>query len=152
MQLGGVNQAHEEVADVFARYSEDNFSAREVRTYKTQERSHGRQERREYYIAPAPQELSGKAAWKDLHSLGMVVRYREVAGKESVEVAYYIPEPTDNTIELCTDVNGVERCDAAIQTNNVNIDDRGYVYAVDRSHTGLHIVELTGEARELVGL
>ncbi len=71
---------------------------------------------------------------------------------EPVEVGYYIPETTENTIELCAEVDGVERCDAAIQTNNVNIDDRGYVYAVDRSHTGLHILELTGEARELVAL
>ncbi len=69
-----------------------------------------------------------------------------------MEVAYYVPETTGNTIELCRNIDGVERCDSAIQTNNVNIDDRGYIYAVDRSHTGLHIVELTGEARELVGL
>jgi hypothetical protein len=39
-----------------------------------------------------------------------------------------------------------------ISTNNVNIDDRGYIYAVDRRHTGLHIVELTGAARHIVGL
>ena len=71
---------------------------------------------------------------------------------QPVEVAYYVPETTENTIELCRNIDGVERCDSAIQTNNVNIDDRGYIYAVDRSHTGLHIVELTGEARELVGL
>jgi hypothetical protein len=45
-----------------------------------------------------------------------------------------------------------EICDVVIQTNNVNIDDRGYIYAVDRSSTGLHIVELAGEAREIVGL
>ncbi len=69
-----------------------------------------------------------------------------------VEVGYYVPEPTGNTIELCVEIDGTEFCDAAIQTNNVNIDDRGYVYAVDRSHTGLHIVELTGEARDIVGL
>ena len=71
---------------------------------------------------------------------------------QPVEVGYYIPEATENTIELCVEIDGVELCDAAVQTNNVNIDDRGYVYAVDRSHTGLHILELTGEARELVGL
>ena len=69
-----------------------------------------------------------------------------------VEVGYYVPETSENTIEMCAEVDGVERCDTAIQTNNVNIDDRGYIYAVDRSHTGLHIVELTGEAGELVGL
>ena len=69
-----------------------------------------------------------------------------------VEIGHYVPETTANTIELCATIDGQELCDAAIQTNNVNIDDRGYIYAVDRSHTGLHIVELTGAARELVGL
>ena len=61
----------------------------------------------------------------------------------------FIPETTENTIEMCAQVNGIERCDSAIQTNNVNIDDRGYIYAVDRSNTGLHIVELTGSARDI---
>ena len=69
-----------------------------------------------------------------------------------VEVGYFIPEVTENTIESCVEIDGSEICDVVIQTNNVNIDDRGYIYAVDRSSTGLHIVELTGEAREIVGL
>ena len=71
---------------------------------------------------------------------------------QPVEVGYYVPETTEDTIELCAEVNNIERCDAAIQTNNVNIDDRGFVYIVDRSHTGLHILELTGEAKELIEL
>jgi hypothetical protein len=36
----------------------------------------------------------------------------------------------------------------AIQTNNVDVDDRGYIYIVDRADTGLHILELSGEARK----
>ena len=71
---------------------------------------------------------------------------------DPVEVGYFVPETTENTTELCVEVDGTEICDAAIQTNNVNIDDRGYIYAVDRSSTGLHILELTGDARDIVGL
>jgi hypothetical protein len=71
---------------------------------------------------------------------------------EPREVAYYIPEITANTTESCIEVEGTEHCDRAIQTNNVNIDDRGFIYAVDRASTGVHIVELTGKAREIVGL
>jgi hypothetical protein len=37
----------------------------------------------------------------------------------------------------------------AIQTNNVDLDDRGLIYLADRSDTGLHIVELTGAARSI---
>jgi hypothetical protein len=39
-----------------------------------------------------------------------------------------------------------------IQTNNVEVDDRGYIYLVDRAETGLHIVELTGPARAIANL
>ena len=71
---------------------------------------------------------------------------------DPVEIAYYVPQANENTIEACIEIDGVEVCDVAIQTNNVNIDDRGLIYAVDRAHTGLHIVELTGEAAAIVGL
>ena len=81
---------HEEISDAFLEYAEDHFSARKVRTHKTRERSHGREEQREYYIAPVPQNLSGKDAWKDLCSIGMAIRHRSIDGKESTEVAYYI--------------------------------------------------------------
>jgi hypothetical protein len=43
----------------------------------------------------------------------------------------------------------VERCKIAIQTNNVEVDERGYVYGVDHANTGMHILELTGEARKI---
>jgi uncharacterized protein (TIGR02246 family) len=66
-----------------------------------------------------------------------------------VEVAYFIPEVTENTTESCIEVGGIEHCDRVIQTNNVNLDDRGYIYALDRAGTGLHILELTGAARDI---
>jgi len=49
-------------------------------------------------------------------------------------------------------VGGAERCKVAIQTNNVEVDDRGYIYIVDRANTGMHILELTGAARQVAGL
>ena len=69
-----------------------------------------------------------------------------------VEVARFIPEVTANTAETCIEIAGRRECAKAIQTNNVNLDDRGYIYALDRASTGLHIVELTGAAREIAGL
>jgi hypothetical protein len=38
----------------------------------------------------------------------------------------------------------------AIQSNNVDLDDRGYIYIADRAGTGMHIVKLTGEAAKAV--
>jgi hypothetical protein len=63
------------------------------------------------------------------------------------ELGHYIPATTDRTDKRCVKTDAGERCKVAIQTNNVDVDDRGYIYIVDRANTGLHILELTGEAR-----
>jgi hypothetical protein len=68
------------------------------------------------------------------------------------EVAYFIPEVTAKTDKRCAKIAGKEECKIAIQTNNVDVDDRGYIYLADRADTGLHIVELTGAARAIVNL
>ncbi|MDO8534845.1 MAG: hypothetical protein Q7S17_08920 [Xanthobacteraceae bacterium] len=64
------------------------------------------------------------------------------------EIAYFIPPITEKTEKRCVKVDGADRCKIAIQTNNVEVDDRGYIYIVDRANTGMHILELTGEARK----
>ncbi len=68
------------------------------------------------------------------------------------EVGYFIPSITDKTEKRCVKIDGKDRCKVAIQTNNVETDDRGYIYIADRANTGLHILELTGEARAIAGL
>ena len=68
------------------------------------------------------------------------------------EIGYYIPAVNEKTDKRCVGSGATERCKVAIQTNNVDVDDRGYVYIVDRANTGLHILELTGEARKSANL
>ena len=68
------------------------------------------------------------------------------------EVGYFIPAITEATDKRCIRVDGQQRCKVAIQSNNIETDDRGYIYVVDRANTGLHILELTGEARAAAGL
>ena len=68
---------------------------------------------------------------------------------QPTEIGYYIPAINERTTQRCINVDGAERCKRAIQTNNLEVDDRGYVYAVDRANTGLHIVELTGPVRDI---
>jgi hypothetical protein len=68
------------------------------------------------------------------------------------EAAYFIPAITATTAQRCVKVAGADRCKTAIQTNNVEVDDRGLVYLADRADTGLHIVELTGAARAIANL
>ncbi len=68
------------------------------------------------------------------------------------EIGYFIPSITEATDKRCVKLDGQDRCKVAIQTNNVETDDRGYVYIVDRANTGMHILELTGDARKAAGL
>ena len=68
------------------------------------------------------------------------------------EVGYFIPSITAATDKRCVPVDGKDRCKVAIQTNNVETDDRGYIYIVDRANTGLHILELTGPRARVAGL
>jgi hypothetical protein len=67
------------------------------------------------------------------------------------EVGYFIPAMTEATEKRCFRIDGRERCTTSVQSNNVETDDRGYIYVVDRANTGLHILELTGEARAVAG-
>ena len=55
-----------------------------------------------------------------------------------VEVAFYVPESNANTSP------------DGYMTNNVEIDDRGYIYVVDRNGAGLDILQLTGKAADIV--
>src|SRR5689334_9880609 len=64
------------------------------------------------------------------------------------EIAYYIPAVTEKTEKRCVGSGDERRCKTAIQTNNVEVDERGYIYAVDRAGTGLHILRLVGAAKE----
>jgi hypothetical protein len=75
------------------------------------------------------------------------------------EIAYFIPEPNENTMSFCVD--GISHpdgdpvitpaCNKVIQTNNVEIDDRGLIYSTDRAGSGLHIMRLTGDAAAVAG-
>ena len=67
------------------------------------------------------------------------------------EVGYFIPAITEATDRRCIKIEGKDRCKTAIQSNNLETGDRGYVYVVDRANTGLHILELTEDAKRVIG-
>jgi hypothetical protein len=57
-----------------------------------------------------------------------------------VEVGFYVPEANANTVQP-----------DGYMTNNVEVDNRGFIYATDRNGSGLDILELEGKAKR-VGL
>jgi predicted transposase YbfD/YdcC len=68
----------------------DESDDRERRHLRRVERSHGRDEVREYTVIKVPDDMAGKDDWKDLQSLGMVYRERTVNDKTSAEVQFYL--------------------------------------------------------------
>ena len=60
------------------------------RVFTTYDSKHGRQEERTYYQMAVPKNLPGASSWKNLRSLGMVIRRRIINGEEQHEVQFYI--------------------------------------------------------------
>lgn len=82
----------QEIADAFeAAVKKASAGGKpEFRQLTTTERGHGRTEERSYYVMPAPKRLLRLGRWKDLRSIGMVIRRREIQGEEQIQVHYYI--------------------------------------------------------------
>jgi hypothetical protein len=53
------------------------------------------------------------------------------------EVGFYVPVANANTAA------------SGYMTNNLEVDNRGYIYATDRGSSGMDILELTGEAKKI---
>jgi len=70
--------------------------------------------------------------------------------KNPKPVAYYIQAPSPNTASSCSTINGQTNCFNATMNDYVEYDDRGYIYAADRAGTGVTILSLTGQAREVI--
>jgi len=58
--------------------------------FQTDDKGHGRIERRSYTVLPVPEAFRGRVDWKDLNVIGMCASERTVKGKTSVEVRYFI--------------------------------------------------------------
>ena len=60
------------------------------RVFTTHDTGHGREEERTYYQMAVPKNFPGAQRWKNLRSLGMVIRRRVVKDKEQQEVHFYL--------------------------------------------------------------
>jgi hypothetical protein len=66
-------------------------------------------------------------------------------------VAYFIQAPNKNTRESCgTYRDNAHYCRKATFSDLGEVDDRGYIYNLDRAGSGLTILQLTGDALKVV--
>jgi predicted transposase YbfD/YdcC len=86
------NQPHllEDIQNCFLKAFETNLENVKHDSYETQERGHGRQEKRRYVIIEDPEGIRDQHLWAGLCVIGMCQSERTVAGQTSEEVRFFI--------------------------------------------------------------
>ena len=81
---------HQGIVKFFDEHLEDDFARVSVRRHETEEKGHGRQETRHYFVCPVPQDLPERARWSGLKAIGIVISSTQRNGKDCGDVRYYI--------------------------------------------------------------
>ena len=79
----------EAIAELFVGFGEDDYKDPKVKCHTTKERSHGREEIREYYVSKVPRQGVFNS-WPGIRSVGMVYRKRISNGKTQEETSFFI--------------------------------------------------------------
>jgi predicted transposase YbfD/YdcC len=74
---GNQDGLHNYLLDQFVKYGEADYDVEGLRKHVTVEKSHGRQERREYFFIEAPADSPTLQRWPGVRSMGMIYRRRE---------------------------------------------------------------------------
>ena len=81
---------HQGLVDFFDEHLEDDFARTQVRRHHTEERGHGREEKRYYFLCPVPEDLPDRSRWAGLKAIGIAISNTQRDGKDCHEVRYYI--------------------------------------------------------------
>lgn len=68
----------------------DDFADCQVETLEYKEKKHGREDHYTYYQFDAPDDLPGRAQWKQLRTIGVAVRFSKCGDVETDDVRFYI--------------------------------------------------------------
>lgn len=102
---GNQDGLYQYLLDQFIPYGETNYEVPGLRKYKTVEKSHGRQERREYYFTDAPDEERLRR-WPGIRSIGMIYRRREEGEKIQEETMFAISSHPPKVKMLARHIRG----------------------------------------------
>jgi predicted transposase YbfD/YdcC len=81
---------HGEVSNYFQSAYANNFESTKAQYRITEEKNHGRLEKREYWLVSNTDWITQKNEWSELNSVGMVRSEVTAKGKTSIEFRYYI--------------------------------------------------------------
>jgi predicted transposase YbfD/YdcC len=103
---GNHGKIHEDIEKFLCAVREDRTYGFNISTYQQVDGEQGRIETGRYWHVNAPDWLNGKEEWKDFHSVGLVEATREVAGKTSRELGYYLSSLQVEAVRLAEAVRG----------------------------------------------
>jgi predicted transposase YbfD/YdcC len=87
---GNQPNLHDDIATKVEAAQAKNFAGIEHDTYQTEEKGHGRVEKRTYIVIYDTEEIRNSENWEKLSAVGMCIRERLEKGKKSVEKHYFI--------------------------------------------------------------
>ena len=87
---GNQSTLYHGIVNHFADYMEDDFARTQVSQHETEERGHGRQENRTYYVCPVPKDFPDRRRWPKLKAIGVAFSETMRGGKPCHEARCYI--------------------------------------------------------------
>ena len=88
---GNQERLYDDIDQGFSDESVTELSHPELSYHETEEKGHGRHERRRYYVLPVTDQIRDLKRWQDLSAMGMAVSDRITSeGREELEVRFYI--------------------------------------------------------------
>jgi predicted transposase YbfD/YdcC len=96
---------HTHLLNRFIEYGDADYQVDGLRRHKTVKKSHGRKERREYYVIEAPDDPV-LARWPGIRSIGMIYRRRETGDKIQEETMFVISSHAPKVKMLSRHIRG----------------------------------------------
>lgn len=87
---GNQGRLHDAVIDYVVTQMENDFADVAARKQTERLKGHGREEELVYYQLPIPPDLIGRAKWKGMKTIGVVIRMSQRREKFTSDVRYYI--------------------------------------------------------------
>jgi predicted transposase YbfD/YdcC len=95
---------YSQVENFFQEQAEIDFA--DLASFSTEEKGHGRIERRFYWMTDQIDWLEGREQWEKLHSIGFVLSEREVKKKVTTEVRFFLSSLSCNVEYFARSVRG----------------------------------------------
>jgi predicted transposase YbfD/YdcC len=102
---GNQEGLYNHLLDQFVEYGEVDYQVKGLKRHKTVEKSHGRKERREYYVIQAP-DSETLQRWPGIRSIGMIYRCRETGEEVHDETMFVISSHEPKVKELAKHIRG----------------------------------------------